>query len=145
MKHLLVPVPARHVAAARETLARSGRVAFGSNAFDVLNRQRGQDVTVWIAASATGGPVPGVHVGHVILKGRLAGIVDADRRGRHPDPSLRPDTTSDDGQWGQFLEVDEVTDLAPTLPVVGLVTVQGQKLQRLPQGPLPIRDPGAAP
>jgi hypothetical protein len=133
------------VASARQVLARAGRVAFGSNAFDILRRLEGQEVTVWIAASATGGPVPGVHVGHVVMKGRLAGIVAADRRGRHPDPALRPETTADDGHWGQFIEVDEVTELQPTLPVAGLVTVQGQRLQKLPQGPLPIRDPEAAP
>lgn len=150
MKHLLAPVPAVILPSAVETHENAGRVAFGSNAFDVLSKLRDQEVTVWIVATAADAPAGGVAgfpVGKVVLKGRLAGIVDGDRRGLHPDPALRPAATLNDAEWhyGLFWEVAEMQRLVPSRAVAGLVSAQGVKLVRPPHGPLPIRDPDSAP
>lgn len=146
MIHLLAPVPAVHIPSARQTLIAHGAVAFGSNAFEVLNPLHGKEVTVWIAASATDAPpsgVAGVEIGRVVMRARLRAIVTANRRGRHPNEALRPASTLDDSEfhYGQFWEVEGAQDLHPGLPVVGLRTARGVRLEALPLGPILIRDP----
>ena len=146
MIHLLAPVPAVHIPSARQTLIAQGVVAFGSNAFEVLNPLQGKEVTVWIAASATDAPpsgVPAVEIGRVVMRARLRGIVAANRRGRHPNDALRPATTLNDSEfhYGLFWEVEAAQDLHPGIPVVGLRTAKGVRLEAMPLGPILIRDP----
>jgi hypothetical protein len=146
MLHLLAPVPAVHLVAAQDTFRRMGRVAFGSNAFDVLNKVNGKDVTVWIAASSTSAPpggVPGIEIGKIVLCGQLAGIVNADRRGNHPDPSFRPATTLADKEehWAQFWEVVALEALRPTLSPIGLRAKGPGRLIGIPLGPVLIDPP----
>lgn len=147
MTHVLAPVPALHLPAAAAAFARAGRVAFGSNAWEFWRRQPAEWTAVWVVASSAGFPaagLPGIDPGKVIFRGRLAGVVAA-VRGRHPDPALRPDSTGSDEPWAMFFELDALERLARPRPVIGLVTVQGVRLSRVPQGPIAIRDPAEAP
>jgi len=147
MTHVLAPVPALHLPAAAAAFARAGRVAFGSNAWEFWRRQAPERTAVWVVASSTGFPaggLPGIDPGKVIFRGRLAGIVAA-VRGRHPDPALRPDSTAGDEPWAMFFELEMLERLGRPRPVIGLVTVQGARLARVPQGPIAIRDPDEAP
>ena len=143
--HILAPVPALHLPSAEATFRAEGRVAFGSDAWEFWRKVT--EATVWIVASSTGFPpnrLPGIDPGKLIFKARLAGTTEADRRHRHPDPNLRPASAAGDGAWTLFFEVDELTRLSRTRPVIGLRTLQGISLQRVPQGPLLIHDPEAA-
>ncbi|MCC6305490.1 MAG: hypothetical protein IT545_09870 [Rhodobacteraceae bacterium] len=147
MSHVLAPVPALHLPAAAATFARAGRVAFGSNAWEFWRRQAPGQAVVWIVASATdfpAGGVPGIDPGKVVFRGGLLALVAA-VRGRHPDPGLRPATTASDLAWAMFFELDGLERLARPLPVIGILTLQGARLARVPQGPIAIRDPGEAP
>lgn len=147
MAHVLAPVPALHLPAAAASFARAGRVAFGSNAWEFWRRQAAGATVVWVVASASGFPaggMPGIDPGKLIFRGLLAGIAEA-VRGRHPDPALRPASTAGDGPWAMFFELQALVRLDRPRPVIGLVTLQGTRLVRVPQGPIAIRDPEEAP
>lgn len=150
MLHLLAPVPAVMLPSAMGIFAARGRVAFGSNAWDVLSRLTGQETEVWIVATASDAPaagVPGWTIGKIVLRGVLAGVTRS-VRGRHPDPAIRPAAalTPDEFRYDQFWEVAELQRLDPPLSPIGLRTRQNAALARIPQGPILIRDPqGAAP
>jgi len=143
---LLAPVPVAHLRDAIAVAARRGRVAFGSDSFDLLDRlRRGGAVgvlPVYVVGSRTGadsaagaGPVP--EVGRVHLRGRLAAITEGDRRGRHPDAIIRPDSAlSTDGRWALFWELDEVELLKPPLALAQFATRSGQPWLRVPEGPV---------
>lgn len=146
MSDILAPVPARHLPSAEATFAAHGRVAFGSDAWEFWNRQA-PGTPVWIVASSTGFPAEGLKdfdPGKVILSGRLAAVVEADRRHRHPNPDLRPASTESDGAWTVFFEVEALQRLAPPFSVIGLRTAQGVALTRVPHGPIAIRPPAAS-
>jgi len=143
MIHVLAPVPALHLPSAEATFRARGRVAFGSDAWEFWRKIT--EATVWIVVSATGFPrggLPGIDPGKLIFKSRFAGTTEADRRHRHPDPDLRPASATGDGAWTLFFEVDGLTRLTPPLSVIGLRSLQGIGLQRVPQGPLVVQDPG---
>jgi len=143
MSDILAPVPALHLPSAEATFTAQGRVAFGSDAWLFWSKAV-PGTPVWIVASATAFPaggIPGIDPGKVIFSARLAAVVEADRRHRHPNPALRPATTSDDGAWTVFFEVEELARLTPPISVIGLRTVQGVSLNRVPQGPLAIHAP----
>jgi hypothetical protein len=149
MLHLLAPVPAVHLPSAMDTFAARGRVAFGSNAYDVLAQVAAKEATFWIAATATDAPAAGVSgwtIGKIVLSGRLAAVTEA-RRGRHPDPGLRPRSTETDDEfhYAQYWEVEALTRLDPPLSPIGLRTRQKVALTRIPQGPILILDPQAPP
>jgi hypothetical protein len=147
MTHILAPVPALHLPSAETVFARQGVVAFGSDAWEFWQKAL-VGSRVWIVASATDFPsagLPGIDPGKLIFSARLAAITLADRRHRHPNPDLRPASTEADGNWTLFFEVDDLTRLAPPLSVIGVRTVQGVGLQRVPHGPLNIRDPQVQP
>ena len=148
MNHVLAPVPAVHLPSAEATFAAQGRVAFGSDAWTFWLKQVALETCVWIVASATDFPkagLPRIDPGKVIFRGTLIGTVEADRRHRHPDPALRPANPATFGASAMFFELADLVRLAPPLPVLRLATLQGIRLQRVPQGPLAIRDPEAKP
>lgn len=143
MTDILAPVPALHLPSAEATFAAQGRVAFGSDAWEFWNKAA-TGTQVWIVASATDFPtggIPGIDPGKLIFSARLAAVVEADRRHRHPNPALRPATTAEDGAWTVFFEVDDLVRLPRPFSVIGLRTLQGVSLARVPHGPLAIRPP----
>ncbi|MGD9919635.1 MAG: hypothetical protein AB7U46_16640 [Paenirhodobacter sp.] len=139
---LLCPVPAVHLPSAMETFEREGRVAFGSNATELL---LGLDLSgegyVWIAASSTGGGAPGIDVGKVVLKGRLAAITPPGRRGGHPDPRLRPASTQTDDAFLLYWELSAFERVSPALPLAQFKTRAGKALSAMPHGPTLIACP----
>lgn len=147
MSHILAPVPALHLPAAEVVYGEQGRVAFGSDAWEFWQKAA-PGARIWIVASATGFPpsgLPGIDPGKLIFSARLAAVTAADRRHRHPNVALRPASTGGDGSWTVFFEVDDLIRLVPPLSVIGVRTLQGIGLQRVPQGPLNIRDPQGQP
>ena len=146
MKHVLAPVPAVHLASAHAVFAAQGVVAFGSNAFDVWSSVAEHEATVWIYASSTDKPaggLPGLSIGKVVWSARFRGLVTADRRGRHPVPAHRPQSTLDDTEfhYGQFWEIDEVEILSPPMSLSSFATTKGAGLSRPPHGPMIVQDP----
>jgi hypothetical protein len=69
--------------------------------------------------------------------GRLVGITPADRRRRHPDPSIRPASALEtDGGWALFWEMAEVERIEPPLALAQFTTRTGQRWLRVPEGPV---------
>ena len=143
--HILAPVPALHLPSAQATFQQHRRVAFGSNAWEFWRTRQTGAATVWVVASSTGFPkdgILGIDPGKVIFRGTFDRMVDS-LRGKHPNPNLRPASTDDDGAWAVFFEIVDLVRLTRPLPVIQQITISGQKLARVPEGPLQIRDPEA--
>jgi hypothetical protein len=121
-----------HLVNAEARARASGRVAFGSSKIEFF-RGLGQSVgtlPVYIVASRTGherldAPRLGIAIGRVVFTGTLAGVRDADARGRHPDPALRVDTT--------LLDLER---LETPLNVSNFSTKGGQQWRSTPEGPV---------
>jgi hypothetical protein len=123
-----------------------GRVAFGGDSFDLFERLRRTGAVgalpVYVVASRTGADSAAstgstLDVGKVHLRGRLAAITDSDRRGRHPDPAIRPQSAlATDGRWALFWELDMVERLKPPLALAQFSTRSGQPWLRVPEGPV---------
>jgi hypothetical protein len=122
-----------------------GRVAFGSDSFDLFDRLRRGGalgtLPVYVVASRTGskkaGGSQGLDVGKVHLRGVLAAVTNGDRRGRHPDSTIRPDSAlATDGGWALFWEVDQVEELKPPRALSLFTTRSGQPWLRVPEGPV---------
>jgi hypothetical protein len=122
-----------------------GRVAFGSDSFDLFDRLRRSGAVgvlpVYVVASRTGSERAGggrsPDVGRVHLRGVLAAVTDADRRGRHPDLTIRPGSAlATDGGWALFWELGEVEELKPSLALAQFATRSGQPWLRVPEGPV---------
>jgi hypothetical protein len=132
-----------HLVNAEARARASGRVAFGSSKIEFF-RGLGQSVgtlPVYIVASRTGherldAPRLGIAIGRVVFTGTLAGVRDADARGRHPDPALRVDTTLLDGAWSIFWEVTGLERLETPLNVSNFSTKGGQQWRSTPEGPV---------
>jgi hypothetical protein len=143
---LLAPVPVVHLPDAVAVASEQGSVAFGSDSFDLFTRlERGGFVgslPVYVVASRTGhdargdSPAP-FQLNKVHLKGRLSGIVQADRRGQHPNPALRPRSAIEgDRGWAMFWELSDVEVLEPPLALSRFATRSGQAWARIPEGPV---------
>jgi hypothetical protein len=123
-----------------------GRVAFGSDSFDLFDRLRRTGAVgtlpVYVVASRTGsepgtGYAPALDVSKVHVRGTLAAITDCDRRGRHPDPTIRPGSAlATDGGWALFWELVDVEELKPPLVLAQFATRSGQPWLRIPEGPV---------
>lgn len=112
---LLAPVPIEHLISGKEVCGREGKIAFGSNVFELFreldNERAGLEVDVFFYASKSGAVDQtvswhGVYVGNVESIG-----------GAHPDGMrFRPPTTArypedNSGHWGIFYEVRELKEL----------------------------------
>jgi hypothetical protein len=123
MKHFFAPVPAVHIVSAWETFQKEGKVAFGSNQYELLLSLNGQAATIWIGASAgyvPSGGVSGVDIGKVLYKARFVEAEFADRRGNPQKPNLRPVSTAGDSAWTIFYVVNEMKHLAKPIPSAAL-------------------------
>ncbi len=142
---LLAPVPVVHLRDAIAVASERGRVAFGSDSFDLFDRLRRSGaigtLPVYVDASRTGSEKAGggqrLDVGRVHLRGVLAAVTNGDRRGRHPDPTIRPDSAlATDGRWALFWELDQVEELKPPLALALFAARSGQPWLRVPEGPV---------
>jgi hypothetical protein len=133
-----------HLLDAAATAEARGRVALGSDAFDLFERlaRAGAVGTlpVYLVASRTGHDgktPPPFEVNKVHFRGRLAAITPADRRRRHPDPTIRPaSAVESDGGWALFWEVADLARIDPPLALEKFATRTGQRWLRVPEGPV---------
>lgn len=143
----MAPVPEEHLLAGVDVVAKHGKVAFGSRAWEVfreLDAARGDtSATVYIYASHSNAPFtrPTVswrakYIGHCASKG-----------GAHPEGmTFRPLTThphpSDNkGHWAVFWEVVDLTKLAKdeqfaVADLIGYGQGKPYKKHFIPEGPL---------
>ncbi len=113
---LLAPVPEEHLISGQDVVAETGRVAFGSRAWQVFREldelREGQPIDVYIYASYPTLKRPP----KVRWKGRYIGHVEA-IVGAHPDGMAnRPKTTGsydadNRGYWAIFWELDRLSKL----------------------------------
>lgn len=147
---LLAPVPAVHLKAALDTCTAAGRVAFGTEAFDVFHKAMteygaGIPVLIWPTAHF-GDPDNLCDPGYGRFRGTLVGTVEA-RVGRHPNPAVRPATTISgnrpDGRWSMFWEVSDLVRLsdAERVAITALATEAGKPLAKgfVPHGPTLVK------
>ncbi len=145
---LLTPVPLQHLVDGREVCAREGRVAFGSQAWEVfreLDREGGPGTRVLIYASHSGVPAkPRVSWTASYLR-----YVES-RGGAHPERArVRPPSTIADGEdaagyWAGFYEVAdlEVVREEEQIAIRDLADRRGRRYRRdfVPEGPIIIID-----
>jgi hypothetical protein len=148
---ILAPVPANILKSALETCADAGRVAFGSNAWEVFNRldlEYGEGLPVLIYATHHyGDPDKLCDVGYanfhgVYLRTKLA------QGGKHPNPSVRPIVTVEgpaaDTPWAFFWAISDLVQLGKHERVaIASLTAEGQKKSLangfVPHGPMLVK------
>ena len=147
---LLAPVPIGLLEASGVVEEHEGKVAFGSNAWELfrkLDDLRGAEVIdVFIYASRNDEPSDldatwtGRYVGHKESRG-----------GAHPDGRrYRPDSTRAEdktGHWAVFWEVVNLRRLPTPIPVADFVGYRKQRQYRtnfVPEGPVIVHQPPAA-
>jgi hypothetical protein len=148
---ILAPVPATILVSAVETCAEAGRVAFGSNAwelFDKASRKYGEGLPVLIYPTHHyGDPDKLCDPGYATFRGTYLGMTLA-KTGKHPNAAVRPLTTieehSADTAWALFWEVGNLVQLVKQdrVAITGL-TAEGQKKPLakgfLPHGPMLVK------
>ena len=115
---ILTPVPVVHLKSALDTCAAVGRVAFGSNAWKLLQQadeKYGEGIPVLMYPTHHhGDPDRLSDPGYVNFRGVFHGITMA-HGGKHPDPTIRPRTTIEeathDTAWAMFWEVSDLVHL----------------------------------
>jgi hypothetical protein len=145
---LLTPVPLQHLVGGREICTREGRVAFGSQAWEVfreLDVQGGAGTRVLIYASHS--DVPGRP--RVSWTASYLRYVES-KGGSHPERTrFRPPSTIADGEdaagyWAGFYEVADLQTLAidDQIAVRDLTDRRGRRYRRdfVPEGPVIITD-----
>jgi len=145
---ILAPVPCVHLASAIATCAQHGRVAFGSNAVDVFERDleplpwAGCRVLIYGSRPELhGGEFKSFHrPGFVTYSATFVAWVRANPDGRHPDPQLRPISTQDnDTAVIGFWEVADLVRLATPIALTALTGKRGRlKVGFVPEGPMAI-------
>ena len=131
---ILAPVPAVHLKSALLTCEAMGRVAFGSEAWEVFDKAStgyGSGLPVLIYATPHhGDPDHLSDAGYVRFRATYFGTKLA-QAGTHPDPSIRPSTTlgpDGDGRWSFFWEVSSLKHLpSPERIAIMSLTAAGQK------------------
>lgn len=146
---LLAPVPLEHLQDGAVVCQQQGRVAFGSQAWEVFrqadNLRRGLPVDVYIYASHSPSPL---HL-EVSWQGRYIGHVSS-IGGAHPQRMrFRPPSTAkypDDMQWAIYWEVEKLHQLPedrriPTGDFCGFNKRRGYGRNFVPEGPILITHP----
>jgi hypothetical protein len=148
---ILAPVPATILLSAMQTCAEAGRVAFGSNAwelFDKANREYGEGLPVMIYPTRPDDDPDKLCVpGFATFRGTYLCTTPA-KAGKHPNPAVRPLATiqgpSADTAWALFWEVADLRQL-PKKDRVAItnLTAEGQKKPLakgfLPHGPMLVK------
>lgn len=146
---LLAPVPLEHLQTGKQVCLNEGKVAFGSNAFEIfreldLNRSELR-VHTYIYASH------GSHILQVSWQAFYIGYVES-IGGAHPDGmKYRPPSTlkyrnDNVGHWGGFWEVEELREIQPEdkLWISQLQSLASEKYfakNFVPEGPILIQCP----
>ncbi len=143
---LLTPVPLEHLVDGREVCAQEGRVAFGSQAWEVfreLDREGGPGTLVLIYASHSGA----LGRPRVTWSASYHQYVES-RGGAHPERSrIRPPSTITDtvGYWAGFYELKRLELLSEDeeIAIRNLSDRAGRRYARdfVPEGPMIITEP----
>lgn len=146
---ILAPVPEIHLISGLETCEKEGKVAFGSDAWELFREvdemRKGSEVEVFIYPSHLDSDKPllmsaawhGIYVGQMLS-----------RRGRYPgDKRFRPESTqSDRPNWAIFWEMENLCELPATerIPIPSFVSaskkITGDR-RSLPHGPMLVKYP----
>jgi hypothetical protein len=148
---IFAPVPASILRSALDTCTQVGRVAFGSNAwelFDKADREYGQGLPVLIYPTHHyGDPDKLCAPGYAPFRGTYIGMVPA-KAGKHPNPAVRPLATiegnSVDTAWTLFWEIGDLGQLPKQGRVaITSLTAEGQKKPLangfVPRGPMLVK------
>jgi hypothetical protein len=146
---ILAPVAEPHLISGRETCDREGKVAFGSDAWELFREadeiRKGQPVEILIYPSHPESDKPllmsiawhGIYLGHL-----------PSRRGRYPgEKRFRPDSASlDKSTWAVFWEVENLSELpiseqTPIAAFHPLNKKASSDRRLLPHGPLLVEYP----
>jgi hypothetical protein len=151
---ILAPVPATIMRSAMDTCTVEGRVAFGSDAWDVFdraNREYGEGIPVLIYPTHRyGDPDKLCDPGFVPLRADYFGTTPATKAGKHPNPAVRPQITisgrSADSAWTIFWEVRNLIQVPKSNRIViTSLTSEGQKKPLgngfVPHGPMLVKAP----
>jgi len=148
---ILAPVPATILVSAVETCAEIGRVAFGSNVWELFaktDQEYGEGLPVLIYPTHHyGDPDKLCAPGYATFRGTYLSMIPA-RAGKHPNPAVRPLATieehSADTAWALFWEVGNLVQLAKQDRVaITSLTAEGQKRPLangfVPRGPMLVK------
>jgi len=153
---ILCPVPAALLKSALATCDEKGRVAFGTNAFDVFKRAEqlyGSPLPALIYPTIHYGDPDGLSApGYACFRATYLCLQRADRNGRHPDPSVRPAATvsgsDSDTPWQFFWEVEGLQKL-PAAQRIAITTLMAEGQNKplpkayVPHGPTIVKVPHA--
>jgi hypothetical protein len=148
---ILAPVPATILRSAEDTCAAVGRVAFGSEAWEVFNRadlEYGTGLAVLIYPTQHyGDPNQLCDPGYACFRAVYLGTKPS-RAGRHPDPSARPPATihgpDADTAWPLFWEVSNLVPLSKR-DRVAIVSLTAERQKKplgngfVPHGPMLVK------
>jgi len=149
MEALLTPIPAIHIEEGEAVFAEYGRVAFGSDNWELFDRLRQEGVDkslpVLIYASATGLQTRSspFALHKVVCSAMLDGFEES-RGGKHKRPHLRTKTAFEtDSGFALFWEVVALKRLEATINLNSLRPLQakgktGKVLTEAPRGPIRV-------
>ncbi len=147
---LLAPVPARHLQSSLEVCQREGKVAFGSNAFEVFSKldieHAGQPVPVYFYASHEEDVKlviswQGIYTGYRNREG-----IPYSERNRFRPPTTYQPPQPDTDDWGIYWEVTDLAEIpegSGHLPLSKIFAYKSRKgINYIPRGPVLINNPG---
>jgi len=148
---ILTPVPAVHLKSALETCSRAGRVAFGSDAWQLFQKvsdEYGEGLPVLIYPTHHHGDPDNLCApGYANFRGVYHGMTWP-HAGKHPNPTIRPRTTiegpSPDSAWAMFWEVSDLMLLGKLdrVAITDLTAEARSKVLRkgfVPYGPMLVK------
>lgn len=146
---ILAPVPEIHLLSGLETCENEGKVAFGSDAWELFREvddiRKGKEVEVFIYPSHADSDKPllmsaawhGIYVGQV-----------PSRRGRYPgDKRFRPESSQTDRpDWAVFWEIQNLYELPASaqIPLASFVSASKKSngdRRSIPHGPMLVKYP----
>jgi hypothetical protein len=143
---LLAQVPLEHLLDAQQVVETEGKVAFGSQSYDLfrqLDKERnGQPVDVYIYASRREGHPEG----ETFWVATYVGHVESDLGAYPGDMRFRPKSTADDTAFAVFWEVDALKPVAASewcqlSDLIGFEKRKPYGQPFVPEGPILIQHP----
>ena len=145
---LLMPVPWEHLADGETVCKREGKVAFGSNAFEILHKfQEGGGVGTHVLIYSSHEHLPGVP--EVTWRAIFLGMAKGEDYSANDLRQFRPESCWAEDRsglgWGCFIELADLERLADTdsIPVRDIQTRSGKAHAPdfVPRGPTVVTDP----
>ncbi len=145
MVSMLTPVPTIHLESAIEMIEKFGSVAFGSDAFEIMDRLKDSEVDVWVYASITGSDniKTNFSKGKVVLRGTIkrGDIVEATKSLSERIEHLRPETTKTDLKFGYYYILSNINIMPRPEEITAFRYKSGTPVGSPPLGPIEIEAP----